>query len=110
MGRNAAMPPIRPVIAPIAPLTSWSSTNSMLASAKRCGHDLPRIGDLALAAGHVPAVDQVHHDGDMAGLDDVEDVFAHPVERQRNEAEADDAAPEAPMPPGPPSAKMWPTP
>ena len=73
-------------------------------------HDIPGIGDLVLASGNVAAVDQVDHHRDMAGLDDVEDVFADPVNRDRNHAEADQAAPEGKRQRPVGIDEIWPTP
>ncbi len=93
MGRKAAKPPIRPVMTRSDALDQLVEQEEHVGFGEALAHHRLRVGDLALAARHVRSVDQMHHDGDVAGLDEVEDVFAQPVEQHRDEAEAKNAAP-----------------
>src|SRR5690606_29116038 len=57
-------------------------------------HDLRRIGNLRSFVRHRLAVDQFDQDGDVPGLDDVENVFSGKVHGSAEDAEADDPAPQ----------------
>jgi hypothetical protein len=58
-------------------------------------HDLPRIGDLPLPAWHFAALDQMHQDGDVAGFEHIEEIFADPVDGDRHDAKPADRTPES---------------
>ena len=57
-------------------------------------HELGAVLELVLSAGNGLAVQQLNEDGDVRGLDEIENVFPREVENSAHNAEAAQAAPE----------------
>ena len=86
------MPLIRLLIVRITPQYLIENEQDARLS-KAFGDDLARIRNLVPDAWYLATVDQVDYDSNVPGLDEVENVFANPVDRDRHHAKADDATP-----------------
>ena len=74
-------------------MTSWSTREQHAGLGKALADDLGGVVDLPLPLRHAATVEQFDQHGDVAGLDDVEDVFAQEIDGARCNAEAEDPAP-----------------